>query len=56
VKDYIYRTFVDDNETLDTRTIEGLRSVSNEMVTPGAELNYRLNVIWATTFTVFEVD
>ena len=28
VKDYIYRTFVDETETLNTRTIEGFRSVS----------------------------
>lgn len=38
VKDYIYRIFVDDTKTLDTRTIEGIRNVSKEMVTVWAEL------------------
>jgi len=53
VKDYIYRTFVDDIETYDTRTIEGLRRVSKETATLWAELDYGLNVIWATNLVVF---
>jgi len=43
MKDYIYRIFADDTEPLDARTIEGLRSVSKEMVTLWAEPNYGLN-------------
>jgi hypothetical protein len=56
MKNYIYRTFVVDSEALDTMTIEGLRKVSKEMATLWVELDYGLDMIWATTFTVFEVD